>query len=90
MKNKKIFICDCNSIEHQIIIHSDDENIYFHFHIDNYLPFYKRFVNFFCFLFKNNHYYNDGSYIIINHDEEKELKNHLEKINHEFEKTNNE
>jgi hypothetical protein len=86
MRNKKIFICDCSSIEHQIIIHSDDEEIYFQFYVENYLPFYQRLINFFCFLFKKSSYYHDSSYIIINHEEEKELKNHLETINYEIEK----
>jgi hypothetical protein len=85
MKNKKIFICDCHSIEHQVIIHSDDEMIYFHFYIENYLPFYKRLVNFFYFIFKKPGHYHDGSYIIINSDEEKELKNHLKIINYDIE-----
>jgi hypothetical protein len=80
MKNKKIFICDCNSIEHQMIIHSDGEDIYFHFYIENYLSFYKRLINFFYFLFKKPSYYHNGSYIIINHTEEKDLKKHLENI----------
>jgi len=88
MKNKKIFICDCSSIEHQIMVHQDDENIYFHFYIENYLPFYQRLINFFFFLFKKPvHYYND-SCIIINHDEERNLKNHLETIMYEIEEKN--
>lgn len=43
MEKSEILICDCNSTEHQIVIHYDEEDniVYCHIHLSK-RPFFKR------------------------------------------------
>lgn len=82
MKNK-IFICDCYSVDHQLVIghiDGDDEDIYFNFHIDRNVTFWDKLINFLPFIFKWQKRVDDGHYLIFNRQTEGEIKRHLKKI----------
>ena len=78
MKNRKVFLCDCHSIEHQLTVDVMDTTAYFHFYLEDYLSFYKKIINFFYFVFFNKKKFDDKVYIMLNKEEEKELKAHLD------------
>ena len=81
MENKKIFLCDCHTLEHQLVIDQIEEDVYFHIHISlSFLPFHQRLINFFYFLFKKKIKYDDNIYIIFNKKEEESILIYLEEI----------
>lgn len=90
MENKKIFLCDCHTLEHQLVIHQIDEDVYFHFYISPpFLPFFQRIKNFFSFVFKKKKKYDDNMYIIFNKNEEKAILDYLEEILKRLKKDDN-
>lgn len=42
-KNETILVCDCNSIEHQMLILKYDDGVYVDIHL-NKIPFWKRLI----------------------------------------------
>jgi hypothetical protein len=78
--NSKIFICDCNSIDHQLVITDDNENIYFLFHLEDYNTFWHKLKKFIPFLFKWENKSEDGNYIIFSKKTEIEIKKYLQSI----------
>lgn len=80
MHNKEIFICNCNDIEHQLVISGDDEEIYFLIHIENYISFWQKLKNFIPFVFKLKKRTDDSQYIMFSEITENDIKKHLKKI----------
>ena len=78
MEDKQIFICDCHSMEHQIVVNQVDDMVFFNFYIDINQPFYKRLVNCFSLIFLNKKIFEEDIFIILNENEEKKLKKYLE------------
>jgi hypothetical protein len=44
MNKTEIFICECNSPEHQFIIDADEDNVYLTPYLSPYLGFFRRCV----------------------------------------------
>lgn len=60
-----LFICDCGTIEHQIIISHDDEDVYLHVHIIPESNILKRIKNAFNYIFNRRRIWGDFDCIIL-------------------------
>lgn len=62
---QEVFVCDCNTVEHQFVITYDndptDDFLYIEPRLNHYLPFYKRILQAIQYVFNRA----DGSYDTI-------------------------
>tara|TARA_R110000851_G_scaffold293087_1_gene447658 strand:+ start:2247 stop:2546 length:300 start_codon:yes stop_codon:yes gene_type:complete len=83
LEERKIFICDCNSLEHQYSFWYDNENnnIYFEPHL-NYsdYPWYKQVVKKVAYVFGYTSTYGAWDKVIIKNDDAIKLNKLLSKV----------
>ena len=80
----KIFICACNSFEHQAIFWKDD-NLYIYIHLRTYRNFFKRLIYGIRYIFGYKSRFGSWDEFIFNEDSEKQLYYYLKsKIDDEY------
>lgn len=72
---KDVLICACNSTEHQIVLHLDQEDkvIYCHIHLTSYQSFFKRLWVGIKYIFGYKCKYGHWDEFIINHEHSDKL-----------------
>lgn len=77
-----VFICKCYSPEHSFIFmyDEDDNELYFEVHLSNYLPFYKRVIQGFRYMFGYKSKYGNFDSVIIKPEDADKLINYLKKL----------
>jgi len=73
---KDILICDCSSVEHQVVItHDSEENmVYLHIHLQSYDSFWKRLVRGIKYIFGYKSRYGDWDEIILNPEDKSKIE----------------
>ncbi len=78
--NKKLFVCECGSIEHQMVFmyendeKHDIEEVYLEVHLNNYMGFWKRLVHGIKYIFGFQSKYGAFDSIILDPDDYKEFQ----------------
>jgi hypothetical protein len=75
MKNNEILICDCESTEHQIVLHEDEKDkvIYCHIHLIKY-GFIKRLIKGIKYIFGYKCKYGEWDEFILSNKHVNDLK----------------
>jgi hypothetical protein len=73
MNKTEIFICECNSPEHQFIISGDEDNIYLTPHLSTYLNFFQRCVLAVKYIFGHKSRYGSFDSVVLSKQDVKKL-----------------
>lgn len=80
--NRHLFICDCEDLEHHLVIQSDDINekeIVLSIHLYQYRSFFQRCILGIKYIFGIDSKYGHYDAVILNEDSIRDLKTILEK-----------
>jgi len=82
MEKPELFICECNSADHQLVfIHDDEDNMtYVHVHLSTYRGFFKKLKYAIKYVCGYKSRYGAWDEFILKHDDVGRLKEHLDKL----------
>jgi hypothetical protein len=79
---RKIYVCSCNSIEHQMSFFYDEKEkeLYTEVHLYNYKNFFKRLISAIKYIFGYKSKYGNWDSMIFKKEDLIDLRNYLNKI----------